>query len=417
MSSSRPSGLKFEAETSMLTETTNSLPPRKPKRVRVTAISDSHGRRFKKNDIPEDTDILIFGGDFSNTPENQPDNPPDLGRLIRDLEHFRSLPGRYKVAVPGNHDLGCELAWVFQLADRHLPGQEPSCDRFTFPYTQEQLDRIKELTTSGTLPDGSEFIFLQHGWTTINIDGHKINIVGSGLSEQRRTSGYSINSNQPGAKKVWQDLFSSLGGRKPHIVVTHGAPRDDLTKKRAGSILLDRDSCDSKWAGSIPLADTLRQYAPHMIFCGHIHNAAGTGEFECDDGSKAMFCNASSIRTMYHPLLDREKRHFDMATMRPPWVFDYDPETGDCTVVQTNGDEDYDYPVYCAPIRAPDTSHLTEEQRSGLTDEMLLEMAMYKKRLEELTPEMIRAIGDRCDVDYAERTEALAREGLQMSIR
>lgn len=67
------------------------------KNKKIFAFSDTHGMN-NRLEIPEDVDILICCGDCTR------DDMSDE-EIIDFLKWYTQLPGRYKIFVPGNHDM------------------------------------------------------------------------------------------------------------------------------------------------------------------------------------------------------------------------------------------------------------------------------------------------------------------------
>ena len=87
--------------------------------LRIVHISDTHCRNY---DVP-DGDILIHSGDFTNNGAQQ-----DLQEVQHFVPYFQSLPHRYKVLVPGNHELGLDQIPLEDL--RRLLGCTPGSNCF-----------------------------------------------------------------------------------------------------------------------------------------------------------------------------------------------------------------------------------------------------------------------------------------------
>lgn len=76
----------------------------------IFAFSDTHGNH-RQQQVPEDVDIVICAGDAVED---------DLkGEEYDDfIEWFASLPARWKIFVPGNHELSFELGQTDEIIKR-----------------------------------------------------------------------------------------------------------------------------------------------------------------------------------------------------------------------------------------------------------------------------------------------------------
>lgn len=84
----------------------------------VVHMSDTHGNFY---DVP-DGDILIHSGDFTN--EGIRHGMEDVNDF---MSYFKALPHKYKVLVPGNHELGLDRLPVDDL--RRMLGCTPGRER------------------------------------------------------------------------------------------------------------------------------------------------------------------------------------------------------------------------------------------------------------------------------------------------
>jgi predicted phosphodiesterase len=77
---------------------------------KLFAFADTHGNHRKIN-VPDGADIVVFAGDACEA--------GDMEHLQDFFAWFSALPVRYKLFVPGNHDLPFEFAP--ELAKRMIP--------------------------------------------------------------------------------------------------------------------------------------------------------------------------------------------------------------------------------------------------------------------------------------------------------
>ena len=75
----------------------------------IFAFSDTHGRH-RDLQVPENVDIVICAGDVVED---------DMigGEYDDFIEWFSSLPVRWKILVPGNHELSFELDKAKEITD------------------------------------------------------------------------------------------------------------------------------------------------------------------------------------------------------------------------------------------------------------------------------------------------------------
>ncbi|EYC04945.1 hypothetical protein Y032_0085g1881 [Ancylostoma ceylanicum] len=69
-------------------------------KVRFVCISDTHEKLDEFLPVIPDGDVLIHAGDFTNY--------GDLGEVIKFNAEIGKLPHKYKLVIPGNHELGFE---------------------------------------------------------------------------------------------------------------------------------------------------------------------------------------------------------------------------------------------------------------------------------------------------------------------
>ncbi|KAK6042988.1 Ser/Thr phosphatase family protein [Cooperia oncophora] len=81
-------------------------------KVRFVCISDTHERLDEFLPIIPDGDVLIHAGDFTNY--------GDLGEVIKFNSEIGQLPHKYKLVIPGNHELGFEDGEV--MNDKQMAG-------------------------------------------------------------------------------------------------------------------------------------------------------------------------------------------------------------------------------------------------------------------------------------------------------
>eukprot|EP00438_Fugacium_kawagutii_P024950 Skav213207 [mRNA] locus=scaffold2826:493165:497976:- [translate_table: standard] len=95
-------------------------------------MSDTHGNFY---DVP-DGDILIHSGDFTN--EGIRHGMEDVNDF---MSYFKALPHKYKVLVPGNHELGLDRLPVDDL--RRMLGCTPGSNIFLLVDESVTIEGIK----------------------------------------------------------------------------------------------------------------------------------------------------------------------------------------------------------------------------------------------------------------------------------
>lgn len=181
--------------------------------MKIVCISDTHNR-ISKVDIP-DGDVLIHAGDATGRGTFQ-----EVGRFSKE---FRSLPHKYKIFVPGNHD------WMFQMDEK----------------------MARELMHDGD--DGLEVLIDQ---ATI-INGVKI----WGSPWQPTFYNWAFNLDRgPNIAAKW-DLIPE----DSDIVVTHGPPKGQCDLTPYGMLNV----------GCEDLMNRLMVVKPEYHIFGHIHYAYG----------------------------------------------------------------------------------------------------------------------------------------------
>ncbi|KAE9554358.1 hypothetical protein FO519_002417 [Halicephalobus sp. NKZ332] len=81
-------------------------------KVRFVCISDTHEKLDEILHMIPDGDVLIHAGDFTNY--------GDVGEVIKFNQELGKLPHKYKIVVPGNHELGFEDGE--EMTERQLAG-------------------------------------------------------------------------------------------------------------------------------------------------------------------------------------------------------------------------------------------------------------------------------------------------------
>mmetsp|Transcript_23094 Transcript_23094/g.46857 ORF Transcript_23094/g.46857 Transcript_23094/m.46857 type:complete len:328 (-) Transcript_23094:207-1190(-) len=213
--------------------------------VRVVCMSDTHGHH-RDIKVPSG-DILIHGGDFTNTGE--PQQVEDLSKFFKEQSSFEHI-----VCVAGNHDLTFQPDFYARVC-RRFHGLWPlDCDR-----ARSALSGCTYLEDSNCTALGVEIY---------------------GSPWQPWFGDWAFNlSRGAEIRSVWEKIPNSTD-----VLITHGPPlgRGDLCVHggRAGCYDL--------------LQEVQNRIKPRLHVFGHIHEGHGTSF----DGT-TLFVNASNMAVGY----------------------------------------------------------------------------------------------------------------------
>lgn len=201
--------------------------------MKAVIIADTHfalAPHMKSIEIP-DGDLLIHCGDFD----------------VYNREHFvsfckwmRKLPHKYKVAVPGNHD-------VFWRGYKNGLIQHKG-------FTLLIHDRVE---IEGIKIFGSPYTLIFNNWAFMYDKEH--------------------------SNHIWRDVPSDID-----VLVTHGPPYRILDEVKSGPT-------SGKHPGCRGLRNKVLEIKPRIHCFGHIHG--GSGVMELDD---IKFVNASVVDDLYN---------------------------------------------------------------------------------------------------------------------
>lgn len=188
--------------------------------MRITCISDTHGKHNDLKSIP-DGDVLICAGDITSCGQ--------LSQLEDFSEWISDLPHRHKIAICGNHD------WCFQKLNK-----------------RERALSIINRTA----------IYLEDSYTII--DG--IKFYGSPWQPEFRSWAFNLPRGKPLAQK-WEMIDDDCD-----VLITHGPPYGYGDRLPDGMLV----GCEDLGA-RIRSLKSLK-----LSVFGHIHDAYG--EYVSDDG-------------------------------------------------------------------------------------------------------------------------------------
>lgn len=181
--------------------------------MKILCISDTHGQHNQLNLV--DADMIIHAGDCTNQRDPYL-NAPELEVFYN---WYKSLPYKYKVYIPGNHDT-------------------------SFPRNLVQI------------PD--EIIVLCHNET--EIEGVKM--FGSPYTPEFG-QGWAYNVDRSKIQRYWNQIPDDTD-----IIITHGPAKGimDLTYGRDNNL---------KQCGCGSLLHTIKEIKPKYHIFGHIHDESG----------------------------------------------------------------------------------------------------------------------------------------------
>jgi Icc-related predicted phosphoesterase len=221
---------------------------------RIVAISDTHGL-FP--DLP-DADILIHGGDFSDT--------GTATELWEFMNWFKSRPHKTKLLVAGNHDFALEQATM-----RRYVANETAAG---FIYLED-----REVTVGGLRIYGSPYTPLFMGW--------------------------AFTQSRHQLRRTWSKVPAG-----PDILISHGPPRTILDSEGAGPHLGDAELRRA-------VADRIR---PRVLVCGHIHYGRGSQSLPWSNGSgQTMVYNVAMTGALQQEFIG-DATVFDLERPRNPKV-------------------------------------------------------------------------------------------------
>lgn len=187
--------------------------------MKIHHISDSHGNHDLIK-LPNNIDIIIYSGDFSNNILPEFNEKETIGFL----HWFSNLNIKYKILVSGNHDT------------------------YSFKYNKEFRKRCQLLN----------IIYLENEY--VNIEN--ITIFGSPTTPTFGDKRWVFTKSRDKLHKFWSNFTS-----KVDILVTHGPPKNilDLTINRDNKLEVTGDK-------SLYKHITESTMKPQLHCFGHIHN-------------------------------------------------------------------------------------------------------------------------------------------------
>ena len=217
--------------------------------VRFVCVSDTHGREAHMPALPPG-DVLIHGGDFTNTGE--------LGMCEAFNEWLGKQPYKHKVVIAGNHETTFDTAAYPRIAPR-FHGQRP----------------FNPVTCRATLTNATHYL----EDSACVVEGVKI--WGSPWSPWFHDWGFNARRGAE-CDALWQKIPEDTD-----VLLTHGPPigHGDLCfgNHRAGCVDL--------------LRHVNRRIRPQYHVFGHIHEGYGATR-----NAHTTFVNASTCNFRYKPV-------------------------------------------------------------------------------------------------------------------
>lgn len=201
--------------------------------MKIVCMSDTHG--FHNKIIVPEGDVLVHAGDAAMHGYSD--------QIRAFLNWMADLPHRWKIYVPGNHDI-----WM---------------ESVTRSITSEREAFVEEWLEKGVI------ILTNH---SAEIDGIKFH----GFSYTPVFCNWAFMcTDDKMAEKV------EYIGEGTDILVSHGPPMG----------FGDMVPYNGQRVGSIPLANRIREVKPKHVICGHIHDCYGPYRMENTDIHNVSICN------------------------------------------------------------------------------------------------------------------------------
>lgn len=215
--------------------------------MKIAVISDTHRKHFEltKSLLNENIDLIIHAGDASNV------KSPfiNVNEMLEFLTWYESLPIKYKIFVPGNHDSSIEHNLV---------------DFTKFPSVTVLIDE--------------------------SIQIEDLNIFGSPYTPSFG-QGWAYNKSHSKLSNIWRQIIPD----NTDILITHGPPKGVL------DLTTDRHSKGYIQVGCKSLLNRVLEVQPQFHIFGHIHdepNILNNGIKKIND-LKTTFINASNCDLKY----------------------------------------------------------------------------------------------------------------------
>lgn len=235
------------------------------------------------------------------------------------------------MAIPGNHDHLVEEAFDFRKYGPRATSTKVGSQRQRL--TPEEAERLREAYQTKA---GEGWFFGQHGAMTVQVKGHYLKLLLSGLSHQRWTDRYSFIEDAVKDGDVWEEIKKGVD-----IVMTRGPAFDDMSKLKEVETALDRDCFNPKSDGSPSLRKAIDQAHIPLIVSGHIHSAYGYHSIPYSGGAEGLWVNPAVVIGGYDcpetmGPWDTHARLADYLTPRAPVIIRYNVKTRQSIVVSSD---------------------------------------------------------------------------------
>eukprot|EP00128_Syssomonas_multiformis_P009359 Colp12_sorted_trinity150504_noHs@35462 len=223
----------------------------KGKTLRFVCISDTHGKHRDLH-LPK-ADVLIHGGDFTNTGEKS--QVEDLHKWLCEQEIT------HKIVIAGNHDVTFELKYYKET------GQKKFHKHVKTPFDAPAIKKI--------LQDSSQVIYLEDSAYELPFG---IKVWGSPWQPEFLDWGFNLKRGDE-CRKAWKKIPTDVA-----VLVTHGPPLGRLDEAEHG-----------RRTGCVDLMQEIqKRVKPRAHIFGHIHEGYGVSS----DGYTS-YVNASSCNFQY----------------------------------------------------------------------------------------------------------------------
>lgn len=217
------------------------------KEITIAAISDTHTLHDQIT-VPE-CDILIHAGDYSG--KGSVADTVEFGRW------FGRQPARYKILVPGNHDIIFQRS--FYEAKAYLPAD--------VIVLVDNLVTIEGLNIYGT--PWTPFFY---DWAFNGLEFEP----GDGNDYEGGPGRFAVpDADHPLMARVFSKIPENTD-----VLICHGPPKGILDNIR-----------DFKRIGSQCLMNAIKRVKPKIFICGHAHDGHGYHELPETDCYNVACCN------------------------------------------------------------------------------------------------------------------------------
>ena len=234
----------------------NIYPTKKPDdTIRIVCVSDTHGTEKRMSYPVPDGDILVHGGDFTNTGE--------LDQIQKFNEWLGRQPHKHKIIIAGNHDLTLDRSSYTNSFAKRFGHRDP----YDVEECRRTITNAIMLENESCVAEGLKFY-------------------GSPMSARFHNWAFNIDRGEP-SKSLWSQIPTDTD-----VLLTHGPP-------------LGHGDINSN-GGCCGCTDLLREVTlrikPLLHIFGHIHEAYGVTTNETTQFVNACTCDFS-YKPVHKPLV------------------------------------------------------------------------------------------------------------------